>query len=66
MFLSVKLDALLTEYSSMSWTAVNSWVWLSALNLICSGGCAIYLKGPRIESRSWVPMATRERLRAMF
>lgn len=46
--------------------AVNSLTWLRGWNLMSLGGWAIYRNGPLIVSRSWVPMATRDRFRAMF
>ena len=50
----------------MSSAALNSLVWLSGTNLMSSGFRASYLNGPLMVSRSWVPMATRVRLRARF
>lgn len=43
----------------MSWTAVYSLVWLRGLKQMSPGGLAVYVNGPEMVSRSWVPMATK-------
>lgn len=45
----------------MSCAAVYSLVWFRGLKLMSPGALAVYVKGPEIVSRSWVPMATRVR-----
>lgn len=40
--------------------ALYSLSWFNGLNLISGGGLAVYINGPEIVSRSWVPIATND------